>query len=175
MLTAAALSTAMLPASGVEIAAGDSQAGATPAAAQADDGEQQARGRQPESTVHAHHANYFDRRPRSTPPPDGRHPVGRPALGNGPTIPVMSIPVSIDRLHEETERYGALAYLLSTGGDGRPHAVAAAVSWEGGRIVASGRHAELKRESPLYARLAELQFGAATAALEEAPRAALVH
>jgi ATP-binding cassette subfamily B protein len=43
-----------------------------------------------------------------------------------------------------------------------------------GRIVASGSHAELLEASPLYARLAELQFGAATAALEEAPSAALV-
>jgi ATP-binding cassette subfamily B protein len=43
-----------------------------------------------------------------------------------------------------------------------------------GRIVASGKHAELLRSSPLYARLAELQFGAATAAPEEAPRAAVV-
>ena len=30
-----------------------------------------------------------------------------------------------------------------------------------GRIVASGTHAELLERSPLYARLAELQFGAA--------------
>ena len=43
-----------------------------------------------------------------------------------------------------------------------------------GRIIAIGTHAELLAASPLYARLAELQFGAATAALEEAPRAALV-
>jgi ATP-binding cassette subfamily B protein len=43
-----------------------------------------------------------------------------------------------------------------------------------GRIVASGTHAELLAVSPLYAQLAELQFGAAIAALEEAPRAALV-
>ena len=44
-----------------------------------------------------------------------------------------------------------------------------------GRIVAIGTHAELLVTSPLYARLAELQFGAAAAApLEEAPRAALV-
>jgi ATP-binding cassette subfamily B protein len=35
-----------------------------------------------------------------------------------------------------------------------------------GRIVASGSHAELLESSPLYARLAELQFGAAAAALE---------
>ena len=43
-----------------------------------------------------------------------------------------------------------------------------------GRIIAIGTHAELLAASPLYARLAELQFGAAIAALEEAPRAALV-
>jgi ATP-binding cassette, subfamily B, bacterial len=43
-----------------------------------------------------------------------------------------------------------------------------------GRIVASGSHAELLAASPLYARLAELQFGAVSAALEETPRAALV-
>jgi ATP-binding cassette subfamily B protein len=43
-----------------------------------------------------------------------------------------------------------------------------------GRIVASGSHAELLGASPLYARLAELQFSAASAALEEVPRAALV-
>jgi ATP-binding cassette subfamily B protein len=44
-----------------------------------------------------------------------------------------------------------------------------------GRIVASGTHAELLRTSPLYARLAELQFGAASAQQEEVPRAAVVH
>jgi ATP-binding cassette subfamily B protein len=44
-----------------------------------------------------------------------------------------------------------------------------------GRIVASGTHAELLAASPLYARLAQLQFGAASAAaIEEVPRAALV-
>jgi ATP-binding cassette subfamily B protein len=43
-----------------------------------------------------------------------------------------------------------------------------------GRIVASGTHAELIAANSLYARLAELQFGAPSTALEEAPRAALV-
>jgi ATP-binding cassette subfamily B protein len=43
-----------------------------------------------------------------------------------------------------------------------------------GRIVASGSHAQLLAASPLYARLAELQFRAANAVQEEAPRAALV-
>jgi ATP-binding cassette subfamily B protein len=45
---------------------------------------------------------------------------------------------------------------------------------DGGRIVASGTHAELLEASPLYARLAELQFGAPDTAAEETPRAALV-
>jgi ATP-binding cassette subfamily B protein len=43
-----------------------------------------------------------------------------------------------------------------------------------GRIVASGTHTELLTASPLYARLAELQFGAASLAPPEVPRAALV-
>jgi ATP-binding cassette subfamily B protein len=45
---------------------------------------------------------------------------------------------------------------------------------EAGRIVATGTHAELISASPLYARLAELQFGTAGAQMEEVPRAALV-
>jgi ATP-binding cassette, subfamily B, bacterial len=45
---------------------------------------------------------------------------------------------------------------------------------DAGRIVASGSHAQLLAASPLYARLAELQFRAATVVSEEAPRAALV-
>jgi ATP-binding cassette subfamily B protein len=43
-----------------------------------------------------------------------------------------------------------------------------------GRIVASGTHTELLAASPLYARLAELQFGAAGAEVEEVRRAAVV-
>jgi ATP-binding cassette subfamily B protein len=43
-----------------------------------------------------------------------------------------------------------------------------------GRIVASGSHTQLLTASPLYARLAELQFGAASGALEETADAALV-
>jgi ATP-binding cassette subfamily B protein len=43
-----------------------------------------------------------------------------------------------------------------------------------GRIVASGSHTQLLSVSPLYARLAELQFGAANALLEEATGAARV-
>ena len=43
-----------------------------------------------------------------------------------------------------------------------------------GRIVASGTHSQLLQSSPLYARLAELQFGAASAQSEEAGSAASV-
>ncbi len=43
-----------------------------------------------------------------------------------------------------------------------------------GRIVASGSHTQLLTASPLYARLAELQFGAASAPEDEAPSAAHV-
>jgi ATP-binding cassette subfamily B protein len=43
-----------------------------------------------------------------------------------------------------------------------------------GRVIASGTHTELLASSPLYARLAELQFGSGGAAPEEVPRAAVV-
>jgi ATP-binding cassette subfamily B protein len=43
-----------------------------------------------------------------------------------------------------------------------------------GRIVASGSHQQLLQSSPLYARLAELQFGAATAGTEDGTSATLV-
>jgi len=43
-----------------------------------------------------------------------------------------------------------------------------------GRVVATGTHAQLLQSSPLYARLAELQFGAASAALDEGTHATVV-
>jgi hypothetical protein len=48
----------------------------------------------------------------------------------------VSIPVELERLRDETARYGATAYLLSTGDDGRSHAVAVAVRWNGDRLAA---------------------------------------
>jgi hypothetical protein len=48
----------------------------------------------------------------------------------------VSIPVELDRLRDETARYGRIAYLLTAGDDGRPHAVAAGVRWEEDRLVA---------------------------------------
>ena len=35
----------------------------------------------------------------------------------------MSVPVGLEKLRESITRFGSLAYLLTTGADGRPHAV----------------------------------------------------
>jgi len=52
----------------------------------------------------------------------------------------MSIPVPIDRLAAELERFGEWGYLLTTGEDGRPHAVQAAIRLEGDELlVQAGR------------------------------------
>jgi hypothetical protein len=48
----------------------------------------------------------------------------------------MSIPVALERLHAETARCGPSAYLLTVAADGRPHAVATAVSWKDSVLVA---------------------------------------
>ena len=47
----------------------------------------------------------------------------------------MSIPVEIERLRAEGERYGRSPYLLTTGDDGRPHSVSVSASWAGGTLV----------------------------------------
>lgn len=47
----------------------------------------------------------------------------------------MSIPVPLDRLRDEMARYPTAPYLLSSGADGRPHAVAVPVRWEGDTLV----------------------------------------
>lgn len=85
----------------------------------------------------------------------------------------MSVPVSLEKLRESIERFGALAYLLTTGGDGRPHAVSVHVSWDGDEIAArAGRRtvanaAERPLVSLLWAPVADDGFslivdGAAT-------------
>jgi hypothetical protein len=48
----------------------------------------------------------------------------------------MSVPVGPDALRAEAERFGAMPYLLTVAGDGRPHSVSVAVSWDGDAIVA---------------------------------------
>jgi hypothetical protein len=48
----------------------------------------------------------------------------------------MSIPVELEKLRDEAERFGAAPYLLTTSDDGRPHSVSVAAAWEGGTLVA---------------------------------------
>ncbi len=48
----------------------------------------------------------------------------------------MTIAVALENLREESARYGATPYLLSTGDDGRPHAVLVTVEWRDGLLVA---------------------------------------
>ena len=48
----------------------------------------------------------------------------------------MSVPVDLETLKTQSEQFGALAYLVSVNGDGRPHVVSAAVEWHDDRIVA---------------------------------------
>ena len=48
----------------------------------------------------------------------------------------MTVPVSIERLREETDRFGPVAFLLTVSDDGRPHAVSVPVAWAGEDLVA---------------------------------------
>jgi hypothetical protein len=48
----------------------------------------------------------------------------------------VSLPVSLDALRDEVARFGAEAFVLTVGRDGRPHAVMAPVEWEGEAVVA---------------------------------------
>lgn len=49
----------------------------------------------------------------------------------------MSVKVPLAELRAQTARFGNAPYLLSQGDDGRPHAVAVAVAWQGTDIVSS--------------------------------------
>ena len=48
----------------------------------------------------------------------------------------MSVPVALQELSDALTRFGSLPYLLTTGADGRPHAVSVHVAWDGGELVA---------------------------------------
>jgi hypothetical protein len=50
----------------------------------------------------------------------------------------MSVPVALERLHDEIGRFGHVAYLLTVGADGRAHAVSSPVGWDGDRLTAEG-------------------------------------
>jgi hypothetical protein len=51
------------------------------------------------------------------------------------TIGAMSVTVSLDRLRAEVARFGSSPYLLTVTADGRPHAVAVTVAWQGDSLV----------------------------------------
>ena len=48
----------------------------------------------------------------------------------------MSIPVTLEKLRAEAERFGATPYLLTVSDDGRPHSVSVAATWDGDALVA---------------------------------------
>jgi hypothetical protein len=48
----------------------------------------------------------------------------------------VSVPVDVERLQEQTETFGSLAYVVTVNDDGRPHVVSAAVTWQGDRLLA---------------------------------------
>lgn len=50
----------------------------------------------------------------------------------------MSIPVPLPDLAAAVERYGPIAFLLTGGADGRPHAVQAVLRWDGPRLRTAG-------------------------------------
>jgi len=49
----------------------------------------------------------------------------------------MSEALPIDQLRAECARFGNRPYLLTQGGDGRPHAVAVSIEWQGDSILTS--------------------------------------
>lgn len=67
----------------------------------------------------------------------------------------MTIPVELAALGARVEEYGSQAYLLTAGGDGRPHAVGLPVKWSEGLLVAEPGNTSLGNaaERPLVALL----------------------
>jgi len=47
----------------------------------------------------------------------------------------VSVPIGLDRLRQELGSYRMAPYLVTVNDDGRPHAVAIAVGWDGGALV----------------------------------------
>jgi hypothetical protein len=47
----------------------------------------------------------------------------------------MSIPVSLEKLRAEVERYGKAPFLLTVSDDARPHSVSVAIGWDGDALV----------------------------------------
>src|SRR3954447_18047001 len=66
----------------------------------------------------------------------------------------MSVGVELQRLHEEVSKFGASPYLLTVSDDGRPHATAVTISWDGEALVAgvgrrSGANAQARPDVSL--------------------------
>lgn len=49
----------------------------------------------------------------------------------------MSVGVAPEKLASEVARYGPMAYVITVGEDGRPHAVSVEVAWESADLVIS--------------------------------------
>ncbi|MDH4146576.1 MAG: pyridoxamine 5'-phosphate oxidase family protein [Acidimicrobiia bacterium] len=50
----------------------------------------------------------------------------------------MSVPVELSELRAAVERFGPVAFLLTTAEDGRPHAVSFELRWVDDRLVGAG-------------------------------------
>jgi hypothetical protein len=59
----------------------------------------------------------------------------------------MSISVALDNLVAEASRMGPWAYVLTSSGDGRPHALAAPLSWQDGELLAAVGRSSLRNVS----------------------------
>lgn len=76
----------------------------------------------------------------------------------------MSVPVDMEELREAVGRFGPLPYLLTTGADGRPHAVSVHVEWDGAVLSARagkrtvGNAAERRLVSLLWAPVSDDGF-----------------
>src|SRR2546421_7570988 len=52
----------------------------------------------------------------------------------------MSVPVELERVREEAERFGTAPYLVTVNADSRPHVVSVAIEWSGDQLrVAAGK------------------------------------
>lgn len=52
----------------------------------------------------------------------------------------MSVPVSLDELPEQIERFGPHAYVVTVGAEGKPRATSVSVSWHGALLeLCAGR------------------------------------
>ncbi|HZQ86449.1 MAG TPA: pyridoxamine 5'-phosphate oxidase family protein [Acidimicrobiales bacterium] len=48
----------------------------------------------------------------------------------------MSVPVALEELRDQINRFGAYPYLVTVSDDGRPHTVGVDVAWDGDQLVA---------------------------------------